>query len=78
MSRTATSWPRAAASAVASARTCSIGDRRRRSMALRTGPKRTPDASSATTPTAASCQTTHPQGDRVLQSSAAPASEPAA
>ena len=78
MRRTATSCPRAAASAVASARTCSMGERRRRWIALRTGPNLTPEASSATRPTAASCQTIHPQGERVLQPSAAPVSEPAA
>ena len=41
MAAIATSCPRAAASAVASARTCSSGERRRRSMPGRAGPKRT-------------------------------------
>ena len=43
MRRTAVSWPRAAASAVASARTCSSGERRRRRMTCRAGPHPMPE-----------------------------------
>ena len=75
MRRTATSWPRAAASAVASARTCSSGERRRRSMPERTGPNRTPAVTRASTPTTASCSTPAP-GRTDVQSNVAPPSEP--
>ena len=69
MRRTATSWPRAAASAVASARTCSSGERRRRSMPCRIGPNRMPAASSASTPDGRpAASTAQPQGDRSVQS----------
>ena len=64
--------PAAAASAVARARTCSSGERRRRSMPCRTGPNRTPAASSASTPTPASCRMAQPQGERSVQSKVAP------